>query len=127
MTRIRVAPMMPPNTVPMPPASEAPPITAAATACSSSPSPIEGSGEPSRSTWIMPAKPASTEHSMKQAILTRAVGMPIASRGRQEAAGRLDPVAEIGARQHQRGQGPRSPTNQRNDIAEQVARADDRR
>ena len=40
------------STVPMPPASDVPPITAAATACSSSPSPIEGSGEPSRSTWI---------------------------------------------------------------------------
>ena len=79
--------MMPPSTVPMPPASEAPPITAAATACSSSPSPIDGSGEPSRSTWIMPAKPASIEQSMKQAIFTRAVGMPIDGGRGQEAAG----------------------------------------
>ena len=39
---------MAPKTVPIPPVRAVPPITAAATACSSSPSPIDGSGEPSR-------------------------------------------------------------------------------
>ena len=54
-------------------------MTAAAIACNSSPSPSEGRGEPRRSTWMIPAKPASTELSTKQVILTASVRMPIAA------------------------------------------------
>ena len=89
MTRMRSAPTIAPKTVPMPPVSAVPPITAAATACSSMPSPIEGSGELRRSTWISPAKPASTEQSMKQIDLD-AVDRDAHRGGRLElAAGRL--------------------------------------
>src|SRR6516164_10322137 len=50
MTRISSAPTIAPRTVPTPPVNAVPPITAAATACNSSPSPIEGSGAPKRNT-----------------------------------------------------------------------------
>ena len=111
----------------MPPASDAPPITAAATACSSSPSPIDGSGAPSRSTWMMPAKPASSEQIMKQAIFTRAVGMPIDC-----AAGRKPPVArtqlpKLVRDKQQRVTRMAIADEPEERHAEQLARADDRR
>ena len=74
-------------------------MTAAAIACNSSPSPSEGRGEPRRSTWIIPAKPARTELSMKQVILTASVRDAHRRRRFDLAAGRLDPVAEVGQRQ----------------------------
>src|ERR1700731_4422304 len=88
--RMSSAPTMAPKTVPIPPVRAVPPITAAATACSSSPSPIDGSGEPSRKTWIVPANPASIEQITKQIILTRQTGTPNAA-----AASIKPPVAWI--------------------------------
>ena len=73
---------------PIPPISEVPPITAAATACNSIPSPRAGRKEFKRNDWIIPAKPARTEQIMKQAIFTLPLGMPIAA-----AAGKKPPVA----------------------------------
>src|SRR6218665_2341200 len=90
IARIRTTPITAPSTVPPPPPRAVPPITAAATACNSRPSPREGSGEPSRMTCNMPAKPASTEHSTKQLSLTRSVRMPMAC-----AASGMPPVARI--------------------------------
>src|SRR5580704_1427206 len=90
MTRISSAPTIAPSTVPTPPVKAVPPITADATACNSSPSPIEGSGEPNRKTSIVPAKPASTAHITKQVILTHQTGTPI-----DAAASRKPPVARI--------------------------------
>src|SRR5471032_535870 len=90
ITRISRAPTTAPSTLPIPPDSAVPPITAAATACSSRPSPIEGSAAPSRSTWIKPAKPASTEHSTKENSFTRRAGTPL-----DMDASRNPPVAFI--------------------------------
>src|ERR1700751_255354 len=90
ITRMSSAPMMAPNTVPTPPIKAVPPMTAAATACSSSPSPIEGTGAPNRKTLIVPPKPASMAHMTKQVIFTRLTGTPIAA-----AASKKPPVARI--------------------------------
>ena len=73
---------------PMPPVSAVPPITAAAMACSSRPSPNDGSAERRRKVVTMPANPATREQSMKQNSFTRRVSIPMSS-----AACRWPPVA----------------------------------
>ena len=75
-------------------------------------------------TWIVPAKPASSEQSMKHAIFTRAVGMPMDC-----AAGRKPPVArtqfaEVRAPQQQRHE-DRDGDEPQEGHAEHVARSDE--
>ncbi len=59
------APMMTPSTLPEPPASDVPPITAAAMASSSQPVPVSGCAELKRETRMIPERPRSRPRSCR--------------------------------------------------------------